>query len=170
MSKSIHTPAAIATFTTFGIDALNIELKARKLGTCEDPTMGATILAMGCRSLDEYSATIINLSGGTIDADGLKAGMQKAFPEHKIGDRHGNHYLSLARKGNLQGNVECHFQPAKSSRKKKAGHVGIDVASMNTKQRAALAKVLRASNPEVADQILAMPEAEVKPAAKPATK
>ncbi len=153
MSKTISIPSTTAIFAAYGLDALNTELKARSLETTKDAKVGAMILASGCRSLDEFSATIINLSTGTIDAETLREKMVKAFPQHKIGERHGPHYLSLARNGNLNGNVNCRFQPEKSTRKARKGIV-MDVSSMNEKQRKELARVLRPSNPSLADSIL----------------
>ena len=161
MSKIINTPAVIEVVSTFGLDPINTELEARGLAAQKDPTVGATILAMGVRSLDEFAATVVNLSLGTVESEDLRNHMAKAFPNHKIGDRHGSHYLSLARKGNLQGAVECRFQPAKATRKRRAkGTVGIDMKSMNAVQREALAIALDASNPELAAQVRAFVEPE----------
>ncbi len=142
MSKTINTANAVTTFTAFDLDAMNTELQARGLTDVEDINMAATILASGIRSLDEFAATMINLAQGNIDSADLRDAMEVAFPEHKISDRHGSHYLSLARNGNLQGNIECRFAPPKATRKPRGKKgVNIDLSAMDEKQLKLLAKV-----------------------------
>ena len=58
-TKSISLPAAVTELATFDLDALNVEVEARGLSAQADGGTAATILAMGCRSLDEYAATIL---------------------------------------------------------------------------------------------------------------
>lgn len=157
MSKTIVTAAAATYFETFGLDALNTELTARGLGEQEDSKVGSMLVATGVRTLDEFAATLINLSEGSVTSENLERAFHKAFPEHKIGDRHGAHYLSLARNGNLSGTVECRFKPEKAVRKKAASSKGIDldVSSMDDDQREALAVALEGSQPETAAAIRA---------------
>lgn len=150
MSKTINVANATAIFALAPVASISAELQARGLDPVDDAKMGAMLLATGCRSLDEFSATMVNLYEGNIESESLKDAMAEAFPNHTIGDRHGSHYLSLARNGNLQGNVECRYQPPKAKRKARARKgLNIDLSSMTPKQRAALAKI----SPEIATAV-----------------
>lgn len=155
MTKSINMTATTNIFSTFGLDPMNAELEARGLTEQTNENVAAMLLATGCRSLDEFSATIVNLTDGNIDSDTLASHMTKAFPNHKIGDRHGSHYLSLARNGNLAGTVECRFKPAKATRKATtaAQSISLDVSAMSDEQRTALADALEATNSELAKSV-----------------
>ncbi len=155
-TKTINMSATTNIFATFGMDSMNAELKARGLTEQTNEDVAAMLLATGCRSLDEFSATIVNLTDGKIDSDTLASHMTKAFPNHKIGDRHGSHYLSLARNGNLSGTIECRFKPAKATRKAKAAAakgISLDVSTMTDEQRTALADALEATNPTLAASV-----------------
>lgn len=138
--KRINTAAAATILAAYPLEAINEELAHRGLATAPDQQAGATLLAMGVRSLDEFAATAVNLSQGAIEAEALKGQMAKAFPEHKIGDRHGAHYLSLARTGSLQGAIECRYTPGKASRKAQAKAAAFDLSGIEDKQLAAMAK------------------------------
>lgn len=153
-SKTINTMNAVSLFILAGIGRLNEELEARGMGEQEDPTVAATIVASGVRTLDEFAATAVNLSHGEVTGEELKSQFRKAFPNHKIGDRHGPHYLSLARNGHLSGEVSCRFEPSKAKRQaSRKGSVSIDVQAMTDVQKTALATALEGSNPELAASI-----------------
>lgn len=139
MSKTINTPAAVNYFNAFALEALNTELKTRDMEPCEDAKTAATILATSVRTLDELTATTVNLTEGEVDRDALHDAFVACFPEHTISDRHVGHYLSLARKGNLSGKVECRFAPAKAARKARSKFkVTVDVRELSPEQRDAL--------------------------------
>lgn len=64
------------------------------------------VASRGIRSQGEFAALIINLThgeGGTLEPDALTRALVAAFPRANIGQRHGPHYMSLARHGNLKG-------------------------------------------------------------------
>lgn len=139
MSKTINTPATIAYFNTFALDALNAELATREMDEAPDAKTAAMILATSVRTLDELTATTVNLTEGNVDRDALHDAFVKCFPEHTISERHVGHYLSLARKGNLSGSVECRFSPAKAARKARSKFkVTVDVRELTQEQRDAL--------------------------------
>ncbi len=141
MSKSVNTPAVVEYFNTFALDALNTELTVREMDATDDVKMAATILATSVRTLDELTATVVNLTEGNVDRPSLLDAMVKCFPDHTVGERHVGHYLSLARKGNLSGNIECRFAPGKAARKSRSKFkVTLDVRELTDAQRKALTK------------------------------
>lgn len=52
------------------------------------------------------AAAFVNATGGSITADELVSVLQDAFPNDKIGKRHGGHYLSKCRTGKITVAVE----------------------------------------------------------------
>jgi hypothetical protein len=137
--KRINTAATVALLATFPVENINEELTARGATPTENAQAGATLLAMGCRTLDEVAATVVNLSKGEVTGEELTGYLKKAFPEHKIGERHGPHYLSLSRTGSLSGNIECRYTAPKAGRKV-AKAASFDLTSIEDKQLAAMAK------------------------------
>lgn len=125
--KRIVTSQAIVIFTTFGLQAINEELGSRNMkpvdtgDASKDAEAGASLLAMGVRSLDEFAATVVNLSHGEIDGDRMTELMQQAFPNHSIGKRHGPHYTCHARNGNLGGDIVVRYTVPKAKRKSGGG-------------------------------------------------
>lgn len=142
MSKRINMGATTTILATFDLDNINEELSHRGMTKVDDPNTGAALLAAGIRSLDEFAATVVNLSKGDCDADTLKVFMTKAFPNHKIGDRHGSHYLSLARSGNIQGAIECRYAPAKATRRKSTAKA-VDLSNVDEKQLRAMLRAAK---------------------------
>jgi hypothetical protein len=139
MSKTVNTPAVITFLNTFALTALNTELESREMPASEEVATATAILASGIRSLDELTATVVNLTEGDVDRDAMHEAMVKCFPEHTISERHVGHYLSLARKGNLSGAIECRFAPAKAARKGRSKFkVTLDVRELSDEQRDAL--------------------------------
>ena len=139
MSKTVNTAAVISHLNTFALEALNIELTVRDMPASEEISMATAILASGIRSLDELTATIVNLTEGNVDRDAMHETMVKCFPEHTISERHVGHYLSLARKGNLSGEIKCRFEPAKAARKGRSKFkITLDVRELSDAQRDAL--------------------------------
>lgn len=131
MSKTINTAATTAFLLTFGLPAIVSEMEARGLKPVSDPETGAALLAMGCKSLDDVAVTVVNLTNGSITAEELHEGFVKCFPEHKIGDRHAPHYLSLARTGNHNSKFETRVEVPKASRKAKgAAAKGLDLSGV----------------------------------------
>ena len=100
------------------------------------------------------------------DADTLLAHMAKAFPNHKIGARHGAHYLSLSRTGSLSGTIECRFQAAKATRRAAAKGVSFSLDTIDDKQLKAMAKSAKGTsleailNAEIEKRAAAAPVAE----------
>lgn len=140
MSKSISTSATVLVLSSFALDSINEELVSRNLAPATEVASGATLLAMGCRTLDEVAATVVNLSKGTVTGEELGKAFEKAFPAHKIGARHGPHYLSLSRTGGLSGNVVVRYAPAKGARKAPAPAATFDLSGIDAKQLASMAK------------------------------
>lgn len=141
--RAIDTNAITTTFNTFALEAINDELKAREITpvNLETKEMGAHLLARGVRTIDEFTATMVNLSRGEIGADLLKAGMITAFPTHKIGDRHPNHYLCLARTGSIGGTIPVRFTPNKAPRKGASRKPAMDLSGI---EDAKLKKMVKA--------------------------
>lgn len=61
------------------------------------------VKAGGLRSEGEVAALAINLTGGRIAPKDLTRILAASFPTLRVGDRHGPHYISLARTGKLKG-------------------------------------------------------------------
>jgi hypothetical protein len=116
MAKTIDTIATAALFASFKPEALAEELAARKLKPVEDVGTASMLLASGCRSLDDVTTTVINLSHGQVSGKDMTDMLAKCFPNHQIGDRHGPHYLSLVRTGDSGSKIECRFRVAKRQR------------------------------------------------------
>lgn len=120
-TKSVNTAKATEIFASMGLARLNEELSSRGLKTYENAEDAATILAMGVRSLDEFTATMVNLTHGELVGKALTPMLAMAFPDHGISDRHGPHYLSLCRTGETSSKIKCRFEIDKARRPKKAG-------------------------------------------------
>lgn len=56
----------------------------------------------------QAAAALINLTQGTISAETLTSSLKTLFPDDRVGERHGPHYLSHARTGKLK---DCRFTP-----------------------------------------------------------
>ena len=72
-----------------------------------------------CRQAD-VAKLLINVTRGMIDSADLTSILAGTFPDAKIGERHGPHYLSLARSGKLDGVLPGITIPMTSRRAKKA--------------------------------------------------
>jgi len=115
--SNMNTTAAMGIFLNFGLKRMNLELAERNLPAQKGKEVAATLLVAGVRSQGEFSALVINLSEGNLEADVLKEHLVAAFPDAKISDRHGAHYLCHARTGNLKG---CRFRPPTANERKRA--------------------------------------------------
>lgn len=155
MSKSINTSEVVKTFVSFGIDSINEELTARKMAAVTDTEAGSLLLAMGIRSLDEFAATVVNLSKGGISTLDMTAAMVRAFPGHKIGERHGPHYISLARTGSLSPKcmVEVRYAPGKGVRKPNAPST--PTFDLSTVDKAQLERMVKAAKGTPLETMLA---------------
>jgi hypothetical protein len=141
--KSTNVNEVSSIFASFGLENINEELTARNMPNVEVADNGANLLAIGVRSLDEFAATVINLAKGAIEPATMTGYMVKAFPGHKIGERHGPHYISLARTGSLSPKctVEVRYAPGKATRR--ATPKGYDLSGVNDKQLAAILKAVK---------------------------
>ena len=92
---------------------VNDEVVDRSLKALGMPTDGTLqercrilITASAVRSQGDYVALVINVTHGEglpLSADDVTRALAMAFPNARIGDRHGPHYISLARTGKLKG-------------------------------------------------------------------
>jgi hypothetical protein len=175
MSKVMSVTAAAAVFGTYGLEAVNEELVARNLPRVEDASLGCFVLASGVRSMQEFTATVTNLSKATVTGKEMTPLLQRAFPQHNVGDRHGPHYLSLCRTGD-SGNVVVRYAPEKGGRKAApAKPLTVDLSTVEAKKLAAIRKavagtpleaVVEASLAAKVEEPAAQPEApEQQPAA-----
>ena len=115
---SIDTAKTISHLSTFvPVGRLNDELVIKGMPTQEDPVLAASLLVAGVRSQGEFSTLVINLTHGDITASALKEALIVAFPQAKISDRHGSHFLCHARTGSLK---DCRFRPATANERKRA--------------------------------------------------
>jgi len=104
MLSTILTPTRIeAIFNQAGLPVPDDADKAQELA----------IKLGGFRSQSEASAWLINVTEGEIDGPTLTGALRELFPNAKVSDRHGPHYLSHARTGKLKG---CEYVPAKAKR------------------------------------------------------
>lgn len=125
MSKKINILATQAIFQAYGLAAINEELQARALQPSEDLAAGSLLIAMGVSSLDEFAVTLVNLSHGEVQVDQATSLMAQAYPENKIGNRHGPHYLSLARTGSAAGRYQARYGVPKATRKAGGKKLGL---------------------------------------------
>jgi hypothetical protein len=167
MAKTINMMAAVAVFAGYGLEAINEELEARKLPKAEAPEAGATLLATGTRSLQEFAATVCNLSHGSVTGKDLTPLLAKAFPEHNITDRHGPHYMSACRSGDT-GNVVVRHAPEKGRRPTApAKPVTVDLSGVDPKRLERIVKAVEGTPLEAIVAASLAPKAEEK-AAEPA--
>ncbi len=118
---------ALATFlcgcTGFDPDSVGEELHKLIPGIeiPSDPTEStATLITLSKpRSQPEFSALAINVTRGGITGSELTEALRQAFPNAKVGDRHGPHYLCKARTGKLPGTEYRPDFSRRSSQKKK---------------------------------------------------
>jgi hypothetical protein len=87
----------------------------------------ATMAALGI--------TLTRNSGAVLKADELTAFLKAAFPEAQVGERHGPHYLCLARCGKLQGiaKVAIPFADRKPRDGKAKAEVNANLAALQVK-------------------------------------
>lgn len=90
---------------TVSTQAITSYLEAQGLPVPTAPEAASALaLKVGAgRSQGEFAAFVINLTGGSVSAPDLQACLAERFPSAKVGDRHGSHYLCLARTGKLEG-------------------------------------------------------------------
>lgn len=122
-TRGIHLDnLAIGIARVATLEAINARLAKHGLPQVTDLNTGATQLARasGVKSQGDVAVLVVNLTGGRVPADDLTKILAASFPGSKVGDRHGPHYLSLARTGKLKG-VEIEGTIAHRARKVKAG-------------------------------------------------
>lgn len=80
-------------------------LQGAKIPTTDDlvADVETYVRATGVKSQGATSMIVINMTVGKIKADQLTALLAAGYPTSKVGERHGPHYLSLARTGHLPG-------------------------------------------------------------------
>lgn len=106
----IITAAALALVGLAAPGAIDKELEEKGLipakSTSQEDRAASLIKAEGVSTQGHFAAVVINLTHGEgkeLTADELTRALAEAFPGANIGNRHGPHYLSHARKGNLKG-------------------------------------------------------------------
>lgn len=141
---------AVASIAAITGDSINARLTKAGLPAMEDREAAALALvrASGIKSQGEATVLIVNLTGGTCNAEQVTAALKAGFPGAKIGARHGPHYLSLARTGKLEG-VEA---------------TGIPHSARKAKKAAPIVVALGATTPPAAESTPAEPVVETAPA------
>lgn len=125
MSGRITNVEAFAQSITAIVNPEKVVERLTKLGIPPAPggTTGTSLLsvvrASGIKSQGEATVLIINLSNGTCTHEQVTIALKAGFPTAKITDRHGPHYLSLARTGKLSG-VEVTSIPHTARKVKRA--------------------------------------------------
>jgi hypothetical protein len=151
----INTTALVEIVTSFGEAAIKEELVSSGVPAEGIPTEAAVaIVTKGITNLGPFTRLVSDLSGGTLAAKDITALMERAFPDLKIGEKHGPHYLSLARKGNYG---ELRHPPA--SKKRTKTQVVVDLKDLDEKALKALAKISPALKAAV-EAFEAMPKAD----------
>lgn len=162
---SINIATVITQISTFSDEAIIEELVARGFGE-QEPAVGASILAAATKSQGEYSALMINLARGQMTNEVLTQNLTVAFPDAKIGERHGPYYMSHARTGKL----DVRYTPTSGLRRKTSTTVNFDLKSLDEEQIVKLHRALAKTSPELAALIKAaaenLPEDEEAQAAK----
>jgi hypothetical protein len=121
MPKTIDTTKTTAILAGFPIERLAEELKARGfVPSADDSVANAQMLAVSCRSLDDVVVTLVNLTHGEVDSEAVTSLLAAAFPAHRIGERHGAHYISLCRTGNISSKFPVRFTPGRARKSVKA--------------------------------------------------
>ena len=88
------------------------------IGIPSSSDLSLFIMASGAlkASTDMTRSTLI-LTKGTVDNDGLQLILEQAFPNKKISNRHGGHYLCMARSGKIK-NIPSEYIPLKQDNRK----------------------------------------------------
>lgn len=138
------------------LESINARLAKHGLPQVEDLNTGAVQLARasGVKSQGDVAVLVVNLTGGRVQADDLTKILAAAFPGSKVGERHGPHYLSLARTGKLKG-VEIEGTIAHRARKKANGAV-IEVKTQPVEIKSDGAEhlaLMAATGVEIADKV-----------------
>lgn len=102
--------AAVALMALSGIEVIDRELEEAGIvtsATSEEIDRVETYVKMqGITTQAHFAAVVINLTHGEgkkLDPDELTKAVADAFPNARVTDRHGPHYISHARKGRLKG-------------------------------------------------------------------
>ncbi len=95
--------ASVAPFLT--LEQINGRLAKRGLPPMKDILTAAATLtrAEGVRTQSQACVLLLNITGGTVHSEDVTKALTEGFPGAKVGDRHGPHYMSLARTGKLEG-------------------------------------------------------------------
>jgi hypothetical protein len=112
-SNSIDTSATI-NWLEGVVTKAAVSAEAQALGLPKGTELPMVLRASGVRSQGELSVLAINMTEGALTSDQLTELLGVAFPGAKIGERHGPHYLCLARTGKLAGS---RFAIPKATRK-----------------------------------------------------
>lgn len=114
---SININNTILGFNALTISSVAITSEFKKLGlACPKKDALATLVrCSGMRSQSDVSRLALNLTGSRLHHTELTELLSVAFPTAKIGERHGKHYMSLARTGKIDG---INVAPAKAMRPK----------------------------------------------------
>ena len=154
---SINTDALVEIVSGFGTEAINEELAAQ--GIPEMPeAAGVVVVTKGVTNLGSFTRLVSDLSRGTLAGKDITELMRRVFPDNKIGDKHGPHYLSTARKGKYG---QLRHQPPSGRRTKT--QVVIDLKGLDEKGLKALAKVSPALKAAI-EAYQAMPPVTEEPA------
>jgi len=128
-------------------DQINAYLAENGLTTTEDKAPEIAIrFSQATSSQAKMAAFLINVTKGDITTDQLGDALRLAFPNAKVGDRHGPHYASLSRTGKLKG---CNHSVAKAGRT--SSNAKTEIATL----RAAIENIKDAKNIKEVAKIIA---------------
>lgn len=146
MSK-VDAKFLVSLFSAMPLETLNAELAHQGLEAMPTQGSAASMLAGRVRNGHEVCAVMLNLTDGAIKPDVMTDVMAKALPGSKVGDRHGHHYMSLARNGKLGGEIAVRCIPG-LARKAKAEPAAVQSLSLADLSPEVLEKVAALVPPE----------------------
>lgn len=127
--------------------------KGLSLAEGADAVETALAVSGALKSQSACAAFLINVREGAITPAELTEALAKAFPNDKVGDRHGAHYASLSRTGKLKG---AEYAVAKSQ----GAGTRSDTTTELAKYKAAFAALESAKNMKEVREIVASLSAE----------
>jgi len=129
----INFKAAYDLLKNTDLALMNNEIELKQLPAMTDQATAATLLVTGLRTQGDFAALIINLSEGRVTPGEITEGLKAAFPDNKVGDKHGAYYTSKARTGDLVG---CRYAPPTLAELRRAKNPKslVDISKLSAEQ------------------------------------